>query len=525
MKKMMNITLLAAYALTLLAGAGCSEEKRTLPNGGGDGVFVRYASGIGVQSTILKQTVDIAVLLPDDYLTQSDKRYGVVYLLHGYGDTHTAWNDQWLRIERIVEQCEAEGLEKFIYVMPAGFNSYYVNRQNGNFDYMDFFTRELVPYVDKTYRTVADRNHRAVIGYSMGGFGAMILPSKHPELFSVSVPLSMSFRTDEQYMSEPASGWDSQWGAIFGGKGAAGEARLTEYYKSHCPFYLFTEATKERYAEVAYYFDCGDDEEQLLVANDDLHRQLRDIGMPHEFRVRNGAHTSEYWRSAMPEALRFVECRFEGRAFLPEAEDAAERHTASRQACELAGVPAEVFTPEGYDPEGSYPAVYLFHDGRMPFTADDAMDVLASVQQAKPFVLVAADLTGAQAAPETIVAAAQTAYALKTEAPYRLALAYGNSGEKAYRATLGQPLFDALFLLDAALGTSPGAPNADVFYFLSLTDAGMNYASANGLYKMCHSQGVDFEYRVADGTDGDKDSLVRCLRAMLSRIGSQIRSN
>ena len=55
-----------------------------------------------------------------------------------------------------------------IYVMPSGFRSYYVNRLDGNFDYMQMFAEELVPYVDRTYRTLADRGHRAVVGYSMG---------------------------------------------------------------------------------------------------------------------------------------------------------------------------------------------------------------------------------------------------------------------------------------------------------------------------------------------------------------------
>ena len=311
--KPMRMNLLAILALGLALAGGCGEKERALPPA--PDKFVRYACEIGVRSEILGQNVQTAVLLPRDYLSNPERRYGVVYLLHGLGDTHKSWNDQWLRIENTVAQCEAAGLGDMIYVMPSGFRSYYVNRLDGNFDYMQMFAEELVPYVDRTYRTLADRGHRAVVGYSMGGFGAMILPSCHPELFSVSVPLSMSFRTDEQYMSEPASGWDSQWGAIFGGKGLAGEARLTDYYKAHCPFYMFTRENAAQYADVAYYLDCGDDEEQLLVANDRLHGQLRDIGFAHEYRVRNGAHTGDYWRGAMPEVLRFIDCRFNGRAF------------------------------------------------------------------------------------------------------------------------------------------------------------------------------------------------------------------
>jgi enterochelin esterase-like enzyme len=63
-----------------------------------------------------------------------------------------------------------------IYVMPVGFNSYYVNKYNGQFPYMDMFVDELVPLVDSLFRTKPDPNHRAVMGYSMGGYGAMIMP-------------------------------------------------------------------------------------------------------------------------------------------------------------------------------------------------------------------------------------------------------------------------------------------------------------------------------------------------------------
>lgn len=518
------IHLLASFAMTLnLLLAGSCTEKDRLPEGPGNGTFVRYTSGIGVPSKILKQSVNIAVLLPDDYLRSPDKRYGVVYLLHGYGDTHTAWNDQWLRIEQLISECEKQGLERMIYIMPSGFSSYYVNRHDGNFDYMDMFAQELVPYIDKTYRTIADRDHRAVVGYSMGGFGAMILPSKHPELFCVSAPLSMSFRTDEQYMTEPAGGWDSQWGAIFGGKGSVGEARLTPYYKEHCPYYMFTSATKDDYAAVAYYYDCGDDEQQLLVANDDLHRQLREVGMPTHYRVRNGAHTSEYWRTAMPEVLRFIECRFNGRAFLPQPPKAHEPHTASKQTCTLAGAPAEVFTPAAYDASKSYPAVYLLHDGTMALSADEMMTILGDLQRAKPFVLIYANPTATQGCtPEALIAAAENAFALKPGAPYRTAIAWGEAGRASYAATLRQTQFCALFLLDAALPEPLPEPASEVFYFLSLPDQGRNYGSANALYKKCHAAGIDYQYRVTDGESGDKDSAARCTEEILSLLGSKI---
>ncbi|MCM1151166.1 MAG: alpha/beta hydrolase-fold protein [Alistipes sp.] len=513
---MMNLFCAGLLALGLAAAGGCGDKERELPPV--PGTFVRYADEIPVQSDILRQSVSIAVLLPADYVASPDRRYGVVYLLHGLGDTHKSWNDQWLRIEQTVAQCEAAGLDDMIYVMPTGFRSYYVDRVDGNFDYMKMFVEELVPYVDRTYRTIADRDHRAAVGYSMGGFGAMILPSCHPELFCVSVPLSMSFRTDEQYMSEPASGWDSQWGAIFGGRGMAGEARLTDYYKAHCPFYMFTPENGAKYADVAYYLDCGDDEEQLLVANDDLHRQLRDNGFAHEYRVRNGAHTGDYWRGAMPEVLRFIDCRFRGRPFEAPARTSYAAHGATYRTAEWAGVSADVFLPEDARPTT---VLYLLHDGKMALSPDEVLDVLAPTLQAKPFAMVAADASADDFALEAFLAAAEAELSMGGDRGHRICLAAGDAGKAAFAATVADSPFGSLFLLDAAVDGAPN-PSSEVFYYIALTDEGRHYASANDLYKACHAAGVGFEYRVVDGTPTDASAAERCIEAMRSKIGEKI---
>ncbi len=78
------------------------------------------------------------------------------------------------------------------------------------------------------------------MGYSMGGYGALILPSLNPDVFTVGVPLSMSFRTDEQYMAEPQDVFNSQWANLFGGFGANRDRTgLTDYFLQHSPFHFF----------------------------------------------------------------------------------------------------------------------------------------------------------------------------------------------------------------------------------------------------------------------------------------------
>ena len=263
----------------------------------------RYQRDLVLSSAILDTDIRYSVLLPKDYFENDDRRYPVVYMLHGYGDNQNSWNGDWLHARDRISALESAGLEDMIYVYPMGYQCYYVNRYDGSFSYMDMFARELVPHIDATLRTIPDRQHRSITGYSMGGFGAYVIAAKHPELFLCSAPLSMSFRTDQQYMTESASGWNNQWGLNFGGKGEKGEARLTDYYKEHCPYYVFNEENRQALETVKWYFTCGDDEEQLLIANDSLHVILRDRNFRHEYRVNNGAHTSKYWMDALNEVL------------------------------------------------------------------------------------------------------------------------------------------------------------------------------------------------------------------------------
>ena len=257
-----------------LTSCGCNPEKEVPPSDN----FVRMTDGVIVQSTFLNFPIPFSVLLPKSYIKEPDKRYPVVYMLHGLGDKPESWNDSWLRVQPTIESLEESGMGDMIYIFPSGYKTYYCNRFDGSYPYMDMLVSELIPFVDATYRTIPDKGHRAVTGYSMGGFGACALALKHPELFCASAPLSMSFRTDEQYMTESQDGWNSQWGRIFGGSGKTGEERLTDYYKEHCPLHQFTAGNKAKYSSVHWFLTCGDDEQQLLFANDDLHVMMRENG-------------------------------------------------------------------------------------------------------------------------------------------------------------------------------------------------------------------------------------------------------
>jgi S-formylglutathione hydrolase FrmB len=246
----MRTLKLIGIIILLNASVACGQEK------------ARIVEGLSMSSELLSQEVKYSIILPEDYYT-TKKSYPVVYLLHGLGDNESSWLE-YGQVSQVVDPAvKKKEIIPMIYVMPQGYSNYYVNDYAGKFMYEDMFIKELVPFIDKHYRTVGDKNHRATLGYSMGGFGALVLPLRNPEVFTVSVPLSISVRSDAQYITEDASGWDEQWGRLFGAVGTTGEARLTDYYKQHSPFHILAQQDLSRLKNLKLFIDNGDDEETL----------------------------------------------------------------------------------------------------------------------------------------------------------------------------------------------------------------------------------------------------------------------
>src|SRR5579863_5737836 len=129
---------------------------------------------------------DVFVYLPPSYLTEPNRRYPVVYTLHGYG-LHA---EQWVGFANFaaLEKDVAAGTAKeMILVAPDAYSfhmgSFYSNSATTG-DWEAFISTELVGYIDSHYRTLANRASRGLVGHSMGGYGTFRLGMKHPEVFS-----------------------------------------------------------------------------------------------------------------------------------------------------------------------------------------------------------------------------------------------------------------------------------------------------------------------------------------------------
>jgi len=466
-------------------------------------IVIRYGASLTFQSKILNRTLHYSIYIPKNY--SKDERYATVYLLHGYGGNETDWIKDG-EIDHIINDLENDGLiEPMIYVMPEGDNSYYVNKYDGTSDYMRMFTDELVPLIDSHYRTKNDKNQRAVVGFSMGGYGALILASKNPGMFSVSVPLSMSFRTDEQYVQESQSVFDVQWGPYFGAKGNSGNARLTEYYKQYSPFHFFANSDASTFESVHYFIDCGDDEETLSITNNEMHSLMRSKNIAHEYRVRNGAHDWEYWRSAMLEALPFIQSCFAGTTYPKESGIFnSENFSGNIVQQTIFQINMNICLPKDYASSGfAYPTIYFYHSVESNRVTETKMmvAVLDSLQKIKPFILVEMDANDIykQVNFQDITTFIDQTYRTRTNDYNRIGLGNKLGGKALYDASVSYPgLLYSEFLFDATLGNVIASPGSK-FIYLDCTDESDNFDSMQALYSICRDEKIAHQFRVRNG--------------------------
>src|SRR5690349_10419807 len=259
-----------------------------------------------VKSTILGKEVEYSVYLPPDY-DKTTRRYPVLYLLHGFGDDETGWT-QFGEVKAIADQQLQKGLmTEMIIVTPDAGTSWYINSFDGKVKYEDFFINEFIPHIDATYRTRAAKRFRGLAGLSMGGHGALIMAMKHPELFSTAAPLSTAIYTKEETLTLPEAGWNRYFEYCFGTK--IGADRINDHYNQNWILSIVENGNAEELKKVKYFIDCGD-KDSFIKGNMALHALMIDKKIPHEFRVREGIHNWDYWRTSLPEVLKFVSASF-----------------------------------------------------------------------------------------------------------------------------------------------------------------------------------------------------------------------
>jgi S-formylglutathione hydrolase FrmB len=275
------------------------------------------------------------IYLPTDYET-SAKHYPVFYYLHGLTGDETSWT----RGGHLDEAADAMKLDAII-VMPDGDDSFYIDSKrfpdydaciasaDGLFmptenrsttcvrtaNYETYIVKDLLGYVDSHYRTIAARDGRGIAGMSMGGYGALMLAARHPDLFAATASHSgvdsLFYEGPQPYDAARAKIFNGDlrsWGADaepFGAwiRGMLGTDDRSNW-DAHDPVTLLTKLGP---GKLAIYLDCGtEDGFHLDAAAAYLHDQLTANHIDHVFFLGPGQHDFSFWVPREPESLKFL---------------------------------------------------------------------------------------------------------------------------------------------------------------------------------------------------------------------------
>ncbi|MBO4692285.1 MAG: alpha/beta fold hydrolase [Bacteroidales bacterium] len=271
------------------------------------GISVSATAGKIVTDSIYSKNLNCwqkyNVYLPTGF-EKSVKQYPVVYLLHGLYGNYSNW-DKSGGMKLIADELIGTGEAcEMVIVMPNAGDSDVRNYQNGYFNvegwpYEDFFYQEFLPEVEKKYRIIGDKEHRAIMGLSMGGGGSVVYCQRHPDMFSSCYAMSA---------------WlDNKMGQVGGKNQKKDKLFIVCQSVSDNSAVDFVEkadeATVKKLRTVKWFIDCGDDD-FLMDLSVLLYQKMRDKKIKAELRINNGVHNWEYWHLALRNALPFASRNF-----------------------------------------------------------------------------------------------------------------------------------------------------------------------------------------------------------------------
>jgi putative tributyrin esterase len=251
---------------------------------------------IQFQSRLINTTLPYNVILPRDYNTARTSRYPVLYLLHGL----TGHYNDWITRTNIADYAAQYRL---IVVMPEGNNSWYVDSATVPTDkYESYILQELIPDVQRRYRTIEARYGRAIAGLSMGGYGAFKFGLKYPDRFAFAGSVSGAFAVTNYTEKETGKGaaWET-FLKLFGPVGS-------ETRQKNDLFELVQLITPGQVTSLPYfYFDCGTEDAPVIFnSNHELDERMLQKKVPHEYRELPGNHSWGYWDSQVQEVLKIA---------------------------------------------------------------------------------------------------------------------------------------------------------------------------------------------------------------------------
>ncbi len=269
------------------------------------GCLATPADTLSIYSKAMDRTLPASIVLPSCY-DDHDAAYPVIYLLHGATGSFSNWITQPHEEGLVQKLADQYG---FIFVMPDGdrFSFYYDSPVNPKSQFETHITRELIPTVDKQYRTIGDRSGRAITGLSMGGHGALFLSARNPDLFIAAGSMSGAVDMDVGQWDLPEDGSNfflQQISRLLG----EDMDEVVDFLARHS---VVNMVSLMKANQLSLIIDCGVDD-FLLQANRTLNSNLLEAGVPHDYIERPGAHDWAYWSNALLYQVLYFSLVFEG---------------------------------------------------------------------------------------------------------------------------------------------------------------------------------------------------------------------
>ena len=271
---------------------------------------------------------DVSIYLPPSYATDWNRRYPVIYLLHGYTDRDDQWFEKphFINIPTVADKAFASGsTREMIIVMPNAYTAYQGSMYSSSpttGDWEGYVARDLVAYIDRNYRTIPEAASRGLAGHSMGGYGTVRIGMKNPDVFSSLYILSpccmaANISPKESQKAEAIRSAAELANADFGTKAQLASAAAWSPNPKNPPLFLDLPykngelqpdvvakwAANAPLAMIDQYIgnirrlhaiamDAGDKDLQIAGTVRTLDKILNAYAIPHSFEIYSGNHVS-----------------------------------------------------------------------------------------------------------------------------------------------------------------------------------------------------------------------------------------
>jgi S-formylglutathione hydrolase len=271
---------------------------------------------------------EVSIYLPPSYATEQNRRYPVIYLLHGYTDSDDLWfgsKPHFINVPTVTDKALASGAREMIIVMPNAYTAYQGSMYSSSAttgDWEAFITRDLVSYVDSHYRSIPEAASRGLAGHSMGGYGTVRIGMKNPDVFSslyILSPCCMSanitpprstkaeavhsaadlatvdFGTNTQLASAAACSPNPKNPPLFFDlpyKDGEVQPAVVAKWAANAPLAMIDQYIANLRKMHAIAMDAGDKDEPIASTVRTLDQILTAYDIPHTFEIYPGNHVS-----------------------------------------------------------------------------------------------------------------------------------------------------------------------------------------------------------------------------------------